>query len=230
MKSKKTFITADIHGNLKAYLQCMERSGFNKDMDRLICLGDVVDGYPETKETIEELLKVENLILIKSNHDSWCLDWAEHPDWLPEFQWVNQGGRATIASYMGKMPQSHIDFLQSAKLFHEEDNKLFVHGGVKRDCKAEECSEDFLLWDRTLADLIYAKREKSEKLTLYDEVFIGHTSTLCYGITEPMHAYEVWDLDTGAGYDGKLTFMDLETKQYWQSDRADTLYLGYKHR
>ena len=29
---------------------------------------------------------------------------------------------------------------------------------------------------------------------------------------------EVWDLDTGGGYEGKLTIMNVHTKEYWQSD------------
>jgi len=48
----KTFVIGDIHGAYKALIQCLKRSKFDYDRDRLICLGDVVDGYPETKECI----------------------------------------------------------------------------------------------------------------------------------------------------------------------------------
>jgi len=40
----KTFTIGDIHGGHKALLQCLERSGTDKKNDRLLCLGDVVDG------------------------------------------------------------------------------------------------------------------------------------------------------------------------------------------
>ena len=33
-----------------------------------------------------------------------------------------------------------------------------------------------------------------------------------------MQRCNVWNLDTGAGYGYKLTIMDIDTKQYWQSD------------
>ena len=34
----------------------------------------------------------------------------------------------------------------------------------------------------------------------------------------------IWDLDTGAGWGGKLTIMDANTEEYWQSDSGDDLY------
>ena len=42
----KTFVMGDSHGAYKAFLQVMERSGFDYENDRLICLGDVSDGWP----------------------------------------------------------------------------------------------------------------------------------------------------------------------------------------
>ena len=43
-------------------------------------------------------------------------------------------------------------------------------------------------------------------------------------ITVPMNRCNVWNLDTGAGYRGKLTIMDIDSKEYWQSDMAILLY------
>jgi serine/threonine protein phosphatase 1 len=31
-------------------------------------------------------------------------------------------------------------------------------------------------------------------------------------------------MDTGAGWAGKLTIMDVQTKEYWQSDPVQSLY------
>ena len=40
----------------------------------------------------------------------------------------------------------------------------------------------------------------------------------------------VWNLDTGGGYEGKLTVMDVETKELWQSDFVNTLYSNERGR
>jgi serine/threonine protein phosphatase 1 len=34
----------------------------------------------------------------------------------------------------------------------------------------------------------------------------------------------VWNIDTGAGWSGKLTIMNVDTKEYWQSDLISELY------
>ena len=31
-------------------------------------------------------------------------------------------------------------------------------------------------------------------------------------------------MDTGAGWNGKLTIMDVDTEEYWQSDLVESLY------
>ena len=59
----------------------------------------------------------------------------------------------------------------------------------------------------------------------YRDIFIGHTTTETYKTLEPVHVCNVWDIDTGAGWSGKLTIIDVESKEYWQSDLGDKLNL-----
>jgi serine/threonine protein phosphatase 1 len=40
----------------------------------------------------------------------------------------------------------------------------------------------------------------------------------------------IWNLDTGAGWFGKMTIMDVKTKGFWQSDIALDLYPEFKGR
>lgn len=62
------------------------------------------------------------------------------------------------------------------------------------------------------------------ELLIYNEIFIGHTPTTRMGITIPMNAANVWNIDTGAAYKGPVTVMNVETKEFWQSDDAYTFY------
>ena len=64
----------------------------------------------------------------------------------------------------------------------------------------------------------------------YKDIFVGHTTTELYRTLEPIHACNVWDVDTGAGWSGKLAIMDVETKKYWQSDLSKDLYGGTPDR
>ncbi|MBF0618749.1 MAG: metallophosphoesterase [Candidatus Omnitrophica bacterium] len=223
----KTFVSGDIHGAYKALLQCLERSGFDYQKDRLIVLGDVCDGYPEVRQCIDELLKIKHCDLVIGNHDKWALDWALRGD-KPEI-WTGQGGDRTIASYDGgPMPQRHIDFLKSGQLWLELDGQVFVHGGLNPDVPLKSHSAEALMWDRNLLDTAWKmeKAGRKQKLSQWGDSFLGHTTTELYRTFEPIHACNVWDLDTGAGWSGKLTIMNVRTKKYWQSDFSSDLYGG----
>lgn len=223
----KTFAIGDIHGAYKAMMQCFERSKFDYKKDRLIMMGDVCDGYPEVRQCIDELLIIKHCDLIIGNHDMWALDWALKGD-KPEI-WTKQGGDRTIASYNGgPMPQTHIDFLKSGHLWLEVENKLFVHAGFVPDLPLEQNSAQVLVWDRDLLKDAWeaANYRREAQITKYDDIFIGHTTTELYRTLQPIHVCNIWDLDTGAGWSGKLTIMDVDAKEYWQSELSKDLYGG----
>ena len=195
------FVMADPHGAFRAVEQCLERSGFNKEEDELILLGDVCDGWKQIKECVDLFLSI-NTTNIMGNHDQWALEWmtsGEAPD-----IWTSQGGWNTIMSYMPDLdrytltrryyvepkgiPQEHIDFFKNAYLFLEDEidgkQMLFVHGGYDMRNPAEMNSQDTLLWDRDL----FLKSINNEVMArkggydpkpfpFYDEIFIGHTTT-----------------------------------------------------
>ena len=53
------FVIGDIHGNFKALKEVLTLSGLDYDKDKLIILGDVCDGHNQTKECVDELLKIK---------------------------------------------------------------------------------------------------------------------------------------------------------------------------
>lgn len=223
----KRFVVGDIHGAHKSLLQCLKRSKFDPAKDLLICLGDICDGWPEVGKVIDELLCINNRKVVLGNHDVWALRWIKD-GWTGDI-WTSQGGFATMDSYKRdreRVPESHKNLLQDAKLFIELDNKLFVHGGIKPGLDMAKQDPGLLLWDRDLLDdaMRMSKKNPDHRYGKWDDIFLGHTTTQCYKTLEPIHACNVWDLDTGGGWNGKLTIMDVDTHQYWQSDLTPTLY------
>lgn len=61
-------------------------------------------------------------------------------------------------------------------------------------------------------------------VTQFKTIFIGHTNTLNWETDQPMTALNVINMDTGAGSNGKLTIMNIDTKEIWQSDPLNALY------
>lgn len=223
----KTFVIGDIHGSYRALLQCLEKSQFNYLEDHLICLGDVADAWPETRESIDELLKIKNLKYILGNHDFWTLNWMETG--YPEQGWIDQGGISTINSYTKDIPENHIAFLRNASPYYIHQNQLFVHAGIRLDIPIHHQGIQTFLWDRNFAR--QAKFDQIENggktLTNFDAVYIGHTP-----IPEPhpVQYCEVWMMDTGAGWSGRLSMMNIDTLEYFVSDPVPELYPGVTGR
>jgi serine/threonine protein phosphatase 1 len=248
----KRFVCGDIHGAHKALLQCLERSNFNYEEDELICLGDVADSWSQVPEVFDELLKVNNLVYIMGNHDLWLLEWFETGH-APHI-WLSQGGKATWDAYKRLLEDgdttrqvAHQNLLENAVYYYEiaivdkdkgvVSTKLFVHGGYNWHHPIEQTPEYNLIWDRhmwTAAQYWQKQHDKGIKLDKvddYDEVFIGHTTTSRLDPElKPIHLSNIWNLDQGAGWEGKLTLMNVDTKEYFQSDIVADLYPDEKGR
>ena len=227
----KTFCIGDIHGAYKALMQCLERSGFSYSHDRLIVLGDVCDGYAQVNLCIDELLKIKHCYYIVGNHDLWAVDWALNHQ-KPSV-WLEQGGVGTIASYgEGPMPAAHVDFLRQGRFWLEMDNKLFVHGGFNPQLPIHEQDKEKFVWDRELIVSAYRKStvDADYKFSTYEDIFLGHTPTRNFHSSLPQHFCNVWALDTGCGWGGALTIMDIHSKHFWQSDVTAKLYEGIRGR
>jgi serine/threonine protein phosphatase 1 len=240
---KRTFVFGDIHGGLKALVQLLDRIA-PSETDRLIFLGDYVDGWSESAQVIEFLIRLsqkQECIFIKGNHDAWCQEWLEK-DIINDI-WFLHGGKSTIESYQNvdiSEKEKHLEFFNQMKdYFVDVNNNLFIHAGFSSMHGPEkEHYQTNFSWDRTLWEMALTmdKRIKKDsnlypkRLLLYNEIYIGHTPTLHYDIEIPMQGCNVWNIDTGAGFYGKLTCIDTETKEFWQSDSVQTLYANEKGR
>ncbi len=224
MKVKgRTLAMGDIHGNLTAYHQCMRRCRFENSFDTLIQLGDVSDRHPYTAEVVEELLKIKSLVAIRGNHDHWTRKWLLHG--AIDRSWLENGGFVTIKSYerlnCAIDKEAHQSFFDSKQVdyFIDVENRLFVHGGFVHPKGPEfEVDSSLCYRDRSLLQNAFSVSTKPEILANFTEIYLGHTPTLNWFQSEPMHIHNLWNLDTGAGTTGKLTIMDIDTKEYWQSD------------
>src|SRR5699024_5372722 len=95
-----------------------------------------------------------------------------------------------------------------------------------------------LYWDRSLWETAVAtdKRLRPEdawypkRFTHFSEIFIGHTPVTGIGKNLPTQMLNLWNVDTGAGFRGKLSLLDIDSKEVFQSDPVYTLYPKEKGR
>lgn len=247
----KRYVIGDIHGAYLALKQVLKICNFDKENDLLISLGDISDGWEDTKKCVDELLTIKNLIVIASNHDQWTLNWMLKGE-TPNI-WTSQGGKETINSYVNRefIPKEHINFFVNsmATWYYELDNMLFVHGGVDPYIPIEEQSFNTLLWDRELIDKAYQNWRMGfdKKYMGYTKIYVGHTTTEIFSryinkdtgevfleptdryrkgirVTKPLTFCNVTMMDTGGGWTGKLSIMDIDSLECFRSDYVCELY------
>lgn len=237
---KRTLVVGDIHGGYRALLQILERANVTTE-DTLIFLGDYMDGWSESPEVLDFLIQLNQThtcIFIKGNHDELVIDWLEERfENINESMWFKHGGKATVEAYANidkVKKKEHIAFLKELKNYYlDSENRLFIHAGFTNLHGVEyEYFPKLFYWDRTLwemalvmdetlgkEDLLYPNR-----LKIYTEIYIGHTPTTRIGQTVPVNKACIWNVDTGAAFKGPLTILDINTKEYWQSDALPILY------
>lgn len=234
----RILITTDNHGNLKAVKQVLERCKFNSNEDLLINLGDVVDRGTESAELVQFYIELSEECLykplfIRGNHDVYCHKWLKSGE--ISMEWLMNGGTETIDSYIRTNylnSEEHLNFFNEMFDFYiDTKNRGYVHAGFISHEGLGNDNPNTYYWDRTLWELVM--NDKTEQLPkelrifeAHKEIFIGHTPTLNWDETKPMNKYNIWNVDTGAGYaEGKLTIMDINTKKIWQSDNIKELYI-----
>ena len=249
LQTMRTLLMGDIHGAYAAMVQCLDRAGFIPGTDRLIQLGDVVDRGPDSYECVESLIGLTNLVALKGNHDEWLHEfittgyhtgrWAHggratiqsYGSRLGEPVKIipKTGGGCKTSFEPHNIPESHRQFFAGQQLYYiDEQNNCFVHGGFDTRLPFFEQPSRNYYWNRTLwleamafVNLPASKQsvETFQVETHFNEIFIGHSPTTNWNTDQPMHLLNIWNLDTGAGHNGRLTVMDVETKEYWQSDK-----------
>ncbi|WP_298555502.1 metallophosphoesterase family protein [uncultured Algibacter sp.] len=233
----------DIHGGLKALIQVLNKVEI-KDNDTLIFVGDYIDGWSESAQVIQFLVELSQKIkcvFIKGNHDVWCEEWLRSDDVNPT--WYMHGGKETMESYQGfskEDKKQHLEFFENMPLYYlDNENRLFLHAGfTSMHGVSKEVFETTLYFDRTLWEMALTMDKRIEKdsaiypnrLKHYKEIYIGHTPTINFNSDVPMNAINVWNIDTGAAFTGKLSIVDVNTKKVFQSDNLPALYPNEKGR
>lgn len=214
----RTFVTTDTHGESERLKECLGKADFNYQEDTLIHLGDCVDRGPDSFGVVELLLSIKNLVAIRGNHDDWFnmyLKSGQHP--APGFAQI------TIQSYIdnvaNQIPKSHRDFFTNQiNYFVDDKNRLFLHAGYMPFLRIKEQNDSSLFWDRELIEAVQDLKEgeRYNDVNNFSEVFIGHTPTLSFGEKKdyPVKLGQLWNLDTGGVFGGKITVLDITNENY----------------
>ena len=233
MQSKKydrILCIGDIHGCADTLKSLIEKIEPTPD-DLIIQMGDMIDRGDKSFDVVKYLIELNqtyNCVFLKGNHEDMWINYLKNESRMDEINmfFVN-GGKATLDSYctniiddatgdtmkpgnglnFNDLPQSHQDFYDNLKIFHEIDDFIFVHAGMNPSYPLDEQIEHDLMWIRN--------------------AFLYYPNTICEGKTivhghtpmepdELKHYHETYtdriNLDSACVFGYELTCMNVRTR------------------
>ncbi|MBN2295370.1 MAG: serine/threonine protein phosphatase [Pirellulales bacterium] len=216
--SGRLLTIGDIHGYTAA-LDAVVTAADIQPEDTLVALGDYIDRGPDSKGTIQYLIDLSKrcrLIPILGNHDQMALAMGVMGPGAMD-DWLKFGGDATLRSYgcksPGDFPVEHIDFLAECLDYYETEKYFFVHASYQEDLPLAEQTPDILRWD-TLRRRVPGPHCSGKT------AIVGHTAQPDGEIVDIGHLICI---DTWIYGEGRLTLMDVNSRELWQADKTGKL-------
>lgn len=125
---KRTAILSDIHGNLTA-LEAVLRDVDSQNVERIVCLGDVVGYGPRPCECLDEVMKFDFCVL--GNHDSSALFDPEGFNNAAEKAIFWTRTQLECSSDGSTSSRDRMDYLCRLPRMVREGSLLFVHGSPR---------------------------------------------------------------------------------------------------
>ena len=192
---KRLIAIGDIHGEIEKLNSLLDKLNLQAG-DKVIFLGDYIDRGLNSKAVIERVLDLSKKIecvFLKGNHEDMLLKTKITQSQDDIEHWLLSGGISTYDNY-GDYPaifNTHGKFLDSLKLYHIEQNYMFVHAGINPKKELSEQTKDDLLWIR--------EEFLDNSHNLPYKIIFGHTPFI-----EPLILNDKIGIDTGCGKEKDL--------------------------
>ena len=214
----RDFVVGDIHGCYYSLDKAMREVSFNKDIDRLFCLGDLVDRGPYS-EAVADLLNEPWCYSVLGNHEQYCIE--VHSQLVDDD--IKKDIRNNHITYGGEWFYCLSDERQKelAKRFDElpiminlEVNGKHIglaHGDIKDwDVTSQLVKEaGDAIESSVINGVIWGRTRIRQKNGIHakgvNHIFLGHTV-----VRDIVSLGNVHYIDTGAVFGGKLSLINIK--------------------
>lgn len=217
----RTIVISDIHGYYRTFQALLSLVAYNPSQDRLLLLGDYVDGGPSALDVVRFVQRMvedpnSNVRAIGGNHDDMFLNWLDDNDYkLSPYTSPKNGGLQTIRSfcpsYQSEMDDAEareyikehypkeIGFLRSLPLFLEDDRHIYVHAGIDPE------QRDWKQTSRKNSRWIRGRFYRFEgRLAVTKTIIFGHE--VCARLHQDENNFTPWFGSQMIGIDGGIKF------------------------
>ena len=219
---ERILVIGDIHGCLDKLEQLWDQINPRNGKDQIVFLGDYIDRGEDSSGVLDYLVELKkthaDTVFLLGNHEKMFMDFLAGVD---RALFIYNGGESTLKSYLGRVddfwgntrglsdeealsllvPEHHRAFLQELRHYHETENHIMVHAGLRYGIPLEQQSLDDLVWIRE--EFIYSEEDFGKT------VIFGHTP-----FVRPLVLQNKIGIDTGAVYGNSLTCLILPDLEF----------------
>lgn len=208
-EKQRVFVCGDLHGEYGFFIQCLDKLGFNKELDVLVCTGDLVDRGPESYKLLCHFLydKTCSFFSVRGNHDQFLVEKDYATALYNGAQWILEHEQETLdilgdriklklpVTITIETPFSRYGVVHAEVEYGFTDWDDFIK---KPNLQVATWSRDFITYCE------HKEYQKQYTISGVENVFHGHTI-----VPEPFSLGNRVYIDTGASYYGNLTFVEL---------------------
>jgi len=205
------YCVGDLHGNYEALFKLMKQVNFNIEVDRLFCVGDLVD-RGRNSEDVLELLKQSWFFTVRGNHEDILIanGLKSYEECYPEknkdgSKWffnIATEKKIRIMKAFRDLPYAiqvgKIGIVHAFPLNDWKDTLKAIKNKNDQEIKS-------LIWNRGPAKAVQAGK-KINQIKNIDSVIVGH-----HVFEKPERHANVIFLDTGFYQGGSLSLINLKT-------------------
>ena len=206
----RIFFIGDIHGKITALNEKLNEIGFNKELDHLYSVGDLID-RGENSLACLELIDEPWFTAVRGNHEQMMIDAISNPkDGERELHWLQNGG-----SWFYQMDKDSInvtaDYVKNRvtelphviELYHKDKVIVICHADWPFNEYNSEIKApvDHLIWSRERIE----NRSEQGEIKGADMFVFGHTP-----LRNPTKRYNQFYLDTGAVFGKEMHILSFE--------------------
>lgn len=225
----RTIVVGDIHGCLDEFNDLLEKIEYNRQSDRLILLGDLIDRGPYSVEVVQKAREME-LECLMGNHE------------LSFLKWLRSNKKVYDAKkHYTELSDADINYIAQMPHYIKVNDTILVHAGLRAGKSLENQKKDDCLYLR-YTDIngefisirkVHELGKEAAGAYFWTEFWKGPESVV-YGhnvhsfdspkIEEVAPNVTCYGIDTGCCFGGSLSALILETKQIVQVSARRTYY------
>lgn len=170
----RRLIISDVHGFYDAMVGALKDAKYNPDSDSLICLGDMINRGPKSREVIRFMRHYADKVIL-GNHETGLPLWLMGK--IDDEAWFGMGGEETANSYSKRADGAEqlakdAEWISTLEILHEDKDFYYVHAGLNSKRPLDAQSPEDTLWGQHKE--FYKKPHRFNKTVIHGHMPVRH--------------------------------------------------------